>query len=183
MNKLLTLLSRYAPADSQDAALADRIRAFIESDPACFERSNPVGHITGSTWIIDPSGTKALLVQHKKLNKWLQPGGHADGDSDILRVALREAQEETGIPEFEIVSPEIFDVDIHLIPAHGADAQHEHFDIRFALRAKTKEFKISGESHAMAWVDLDKISTYSQEESLLRMARKWKDHCLTKNRG
>ncbi|MDZ7646212.1 MAG: NUDIX hydrolase [Cytophagales bacterium] len=92
------------------------------------------GHITGSAWIVDPSNTQALLVHHAKLNKWVQPGGHADGDENILQVALREAEEETGLKNFKVLSDPPFDVDIHLIPERADFPEHFHFDIRYLLK-------------------------------------------------
>jgi 8-oxo-dGTP pyrophosphatase MutT (NUDIX family) len=170
---LLSLLDRYRPLNARDLAQAARLRLFVASDPRCFERSNPLGHVTGSAWLVDPSGSRVLLTHHKKLGKWLQVGGHADGERDVLAVALREAREETGIANLEPLSEEIFDLDIHRIPAHGVDPEHDHFDIRFAIRAGETVFTVSDESNELAWVEIDRLSEYTQEESMLRMARKW----------
>src|SRR5215510_11521790 len=93
------------------------LRQFVAANPNCFERSLQIGHVTGSAWIVDLDRTHALLTHHRKLNKWLQLGGHADGDPDILRVALREAREESNLDAIRPVSENIFDVDIHVIPA------------------------------------------------------------------
>lgn len=177
---LLDLLTCYVPLDENDRRQAKRIREFIEADPRSFDRQNPVGHITGSAWVVDPTGTRVLLTHHKKLGKWLQVGGHADGERDVMKVALREAQEESGLTDLLPVSSEIFDVDIHPIPAHGSDPAHEHFDVRFAFQARDTAFKVSEESHALAWIEIRKIHEFTSEESLLRMARKWRTRRIQK---
>lgn len=142
---------------------------FINDNLSCFERSN-AGHITGSAWIVNHEGTHALLTHHKKLNSWFQLGGHADGDSDIRRVALKEAQEESGIQILECIIPTIFDIDIHPIPGPC----EYHYDVRYLLRAaKDAQFNVSDESHDLAWVDLTKVSDYSKERSVVRMAEKY----------
>ncbi len=155
---------------SEEKPFLERFRNFIEHNPRCFERSNR-GHITGSAWILNHEGTKALLTHHKKLNSWFQLGGHADGDSDIKRVALKEAQEESGIEHLQFLMPGILDIDIHPIPGPC----EFHYDVRFLLQAPAnKTFTVSDESHDLAWVDLDKISEYSSERSVLRLAEKVK---------
>ena len=136
--------------------------------PNCFDRQ-PGGHITASAWIINPENNAALLTHHKKLNKWLQLGGHCDGDPDVAATALREAQEESGMQEFEFIIPRIFDIDIHAIP----NSCEYHYDVRYLLQAKDSNFIISDESHNLAWVQFDRMHEYAQEESGLRMNEKY----------
>ena len=97
--------------------MVDRISLFVEANTDCFSRELAIGHITGSAWILDSTGTRALLTHHKKLNIWVQPGGHADGDPDVEQVAYREAIEESALIGLEFVDQELFDIDIHQIPA------------------------------------------------------------------
>ncbi len=170
---LLTLLKNYQPLDSADAQQAKKITQFINETPNCFERTHLEGHITASSWLVDSSRKKILLTHHKKLGKWLQLGGHVDGELDVLAAALREAREESGIQDIQPLSVDIFDVDIHFIPEHGTDPSHYHYDIRFLLQAKDSNFTASAESHELAWVEVENLSHYSQEASLSRMARKW----------
>src|SRR5207245_6935322 len=106
----------YRPYDDREAAMVGRLRRFVTEHADCFERSLQTGHITGSAWVVDIDRSHALLTHHRKLNKWLQLGGHADGDPDILRVALREAREESSLESIRAVSEAIIDIDIHLIP-------------------------------------------------------------------
>ena len=170
---LLNLLAAYRPIDDADRAQCARIVKFVDETPACFERSNAAGHVTGSAWVVDKDRARVLLTHHKKLGKWLQLGGHADGDADVPAVALREAQEESGLRDLRLLSKNIFDLDVHPIPAHGADPAHFHYDIRFVFQANGPEPIVTGaESNELAWVDIKNISAYSQEPSLLRMVKK-----------
>ena len=99
---------------------------------------------------------------------WLQLGGHSDGDPDTAAVAKREAEEESGLP-VTLVSAEIFDIDVHAIPARKDDPEHEHFDVRFQLLAERDDFVVSAESIDLAWVPLVDLQQYTDEESILRM--------------
>ena len=102
------------------------------------------------------------------------PGGHADGDSDILQVARREADEESGLVGLKVEDGEIFDIDVHKIPARANETQHLHYDIRFVFRAHgSEEFVVSEESHDLAWVGIAQLESYNVDESVMRMAQKW----------
>ena len=148
--------------------------AFVDAHPDCCERSLLQGHMTGSAWILDRDFRRVLLTHHRKLNRWLQPGGHADGEADILGVALREAREESGLLSICIVESVPFDVDIHVIPARGQEPEHKHYDVRFLFQADGNEaFHVSEESHALAWVSLQDLATRVDiNESVRRMVRK-----------
>jgi 8-oxo-dGTP pyrophosphatase MutT (NUDIX family) len=114
-----------------------------------------------------------LLTHHLKLDKWLQLGGHADGDGDLAAVAGREAREESGLAGLRAVAPEVFDLDRHWIPPRKADSGHYHYDLRFLLEADPAEpLAISSESKALAWVELAAVATLNPEESVARMVRK-----------
>ena len=117
-NDLNARLGEYRSRWPEESETVARFEAFIDSHPDCFERSCPVGHITGSAWIVNRMGGRVLLTHHAKLGRWLQLGGHSDGDPDTLEVALREAREESGL-EVRAVDENIFDLDVHLIPACG----------------------------------------------------------------
>ena len=141
---------------------------FINNNPNCFERSNK-GHITSSVWIINAQKTHALLTHHKKLDIWVQLGGHNDGQIDCKKVAAQEAFEESGIQDLIFLHEDIFDIDIHAIPGPCA----YHYDIRYLMQAKNDQFIISDESHDLAWVPFDKINDYSKEASVVRMNEKF----------
>ena len=147
---------------------------FLGSDGAVFERSHAPGHFTGSAWLVSADGERVLLTHHAKLRRWLQLGGHADGDADLAQVALREAEEESGLCDLA-VEPGIFDLDAHRIPARGSEPEHWHYDVRFVVRATGSEaFELSAESLALAWKPVREIAADPQADaSLRRMARKW----------
>ena len=171
---LLKLLKSYQQKFPEETPCVERYIAFVTSNPHCFERSLEIGHVTGSAWVVNRAGTHTLLTHHKKLDKWLQPGGHADGNSNVLDVALQEAREETGIHNFKVLSDGIFDLDIHLIPARKDIPTHYHYDARFVLQTIDSErYQVSDESHDLAWIEIKKLEELTQEESMLRMARKW----------
>lgn len=170
--ELVNYLTHYQTSFQEEKKFISRFLSLL-SDVPCFERTHLPGHITGSAWIVDARRTQVLLVHHAKLNKWVQPGGHADGDENILRVALKEAEEETGLSKFNIISNRPFDVDIHLIPKRKDFPEHFHYDIRFLIEADPNELvHVSEESHDVKWIKLDDLERYNQERSVLRMKEK-----------
>ncbi len=105
----------------------------------------------------------------------MQLGGHADGNPDVLHVALREASEESGLVEIEPLSGEIFDIDIHRIPKRGNESEHDHYDVRFAMQTVGSEaYLVSDESYNLGWIRIEDLAQVTDEESMFRMARKWK---------
>lgn len=172
--RVLQQLAGHEPAgDAQNRVLA-LFREFAEGNADCCERTLQIGHFTGSAWLVSADGERVLLTHHRKLDRWLQPGGHADGDGDLARVALREAQEESGLRDLALEGG-IFDLDRHAIPARGAEPEHWHYDVRFVVRALgSEQFVVGEESHALAWRAVSDIADdASADESLRRMARKW----------
>jgi 8-oxo-dGTP pyrophosphatase MutT (NUDIX family) len=158
--------------EHERAMLAEFVR-FVATEPRCAERDLVEGHLTGSAWVVDASRTNALLTHHRKLDKWLQLGGHADGDLDLLAVALREAAEESGLTRLRPVSARLFDLDRHWIPARKQDPGHWHYDFRFMIEADADEpLVVTDESHDLFWVEISRMAAYNAEESMLRMARK-----------
>ena len=149
-------------------------RDFLTSAPDVFERSHAVGHFTGSAWLVSHDRSRVLLTHHRKLGIWLQLGGHADGDADLMRVALREAEEESGLDGLSI-EPAIFDLDRHRIPARGAEPEHWHYDVRFVVRSGANEkFIVGDESHDLAWREIvSLIDDQEADPSVRRMAGKW----------
>lgn len=146
---------------------------FISAHLDCLLRSCLEGHLTASAWVVDASRTRTLLTHHRKLNLWVQLGGHADGEADLLAAALREVREESGLTRVRAVSAEIFDVDRHRIPARKVEPEHWHFDVRFLIEADASEpVVVSDESHTVAWVSLEEAQRLNPEESIARMVRK-----------
>ena len=172
---LIEQLKAYKLRFKDEDESTSRFIDFVSRYDKCFERSLKVGHVTGSAWVVNNRKTHVLLTHHRKLNRWLQLGGHADGEPDVLNVALREVREESGLENVEPLTDKIFDIDIHSIPARGDDPEHFHYDIRYAMHAKESEdYVVSKESHDLSWIDIEKLSDITDEKSMLRMARKWK---------
>jgi 8-oxo-dGTP pyrophosphatase MutT (NUDIX family) len=167
-------LQRYRGQWQAEEATVAQFETFLHTHANAFERSNTAGHFTGSCWLVSADGARVLLMHHRKLDRWLQPGGHADGDTDLARVALREAQEETGVADL-CVEGGIFDIDRHCITARADEAEHWHYDVRYVVRAGKDEcFTINQESRALTWRAVtDVASDDSLDVSLRRMARKW----------
>lgn len=152
-----------------------RTHRFVKQHPNCFDRALLVGHVTGSSWVVNPARTHVLMLLHRKLNRWLQLGGHADGDTDIVQVALKETAEESGVDinALTLVSHGIFDVDVHVVHASQHDPRHEHFDIRFLLELDDSiPLPGNDESHQIGWVPLEQISRFNNARSLYRMVQK-----------
>ena len=169
---LIRFFSGYKSAYTEESIFIPDFLSLLAAT-TCYERTHLPGHITGSAWITTPERDSVLLVHHAKLNRWLQPGGHADGDENVLRVALREAEEETGLQTFKIVTELPFDVDIHLIPERKDFPAHHHYDVRFLVEAAREEkIVVSEESHDVKWVPLSELERYTTEQSVLRMKAK-----------
>ena len=173
--RLLSLLEFYYRKHRTEIQVKKLI-AVLNSDQYCFHRTNYSGHFTASAWILNENRDKALMTHHKKLNMWLQLGGHADGNTDLIDVARKEAMEESGIEKIRLLKDEIFDVDIHLVPKFKDQPSHKHFDIRFIFEANENNEQISfnHESHKVLWIKLDKIKNYNSEVSIRKMIEKTK---------
>ena len=174
---LLDLLARYRAAHPGEAPCADRVRALVETRRDCFERSCFPGHVTASAWLLSPDGRRFLLTHHRKLDRWLQLGGHADGDADVAAVALREAREESGLAELRFAwapdGPVPIDLDVHRIPARGSEPAHHHHDVRFVLVAAPGQTILeSDESAALEWFEMDALEDVADDDSVLRLGRK-----------
>lgn len=168
---LIDALELYASDFPEEAEFRKEFLYLLKSE-RCFQRDHLPGHITGSAFIVDESRTRTLLTHHAKLNKWLQPGGHADGDENIFAVAIREALEETGLA-VSVIDPDIFDIDIHTIPQRKDFPQHLHYDVRILVQASSLDkYQVTEESHDLAWVDISAIGSFTDNESILRMAKK-----------
>lgn len=170
---LLQKLEAYQPKHEEEKVYKQQIIEFVIHHPNCFERTLEIGHITASCWLINKDGSQALLTHHAKLNKWFQLGGHCDGDSDVLAVALKEAHEESGISDIKPVSNDIFDIDVHLIPASNKEQAHYHYDIRFLLQANNDNIIVSDESHDVRWFGNNRSELPTNSQAVLRMFSKW----------
>jgi 8-oxo-dGTP pyrophosphatase MutT (NUDIX family) len=172
--ELLDDVRAYAPRDERERGMRDRLAAFLETyGSRAFDRALAPGHITASAWIVDPERTRAVLLHHRKLARWLQLGGHVDGDPDVRRAALREAREESGLRTLRLIGDDIYDIDVHRIPARANEPEHDHYDLRFALEADPREPLVSNEeSHDVRWIPLEELERYDIDDSVRRLAAK-----------
>jgi len=163
-------IGAFVPQDARDRDVWNQIAGFVATQPRAFSRDPLIGgHVTGSAFILSTDKTCALLTHHRKLDIWIQLGGHCDGIADARFVALKEGYEESGLARLRLVSDAVFDVDIHEIPASPKDPTHLHYDVRFLMQAEAGDIVVSAESKALAWVPLARMEEFSTEPSLLRM--------------
>jgi len=171
LDRARALLAGLAPRDDSQARARAFMLAWIDAHPDAHRRSCLAGHLTASALLLDAAGERALLTLHRKLGRWLQLGGHCDGDANLPAVALRECLEESGIPGLRI-DPEPVDLDVHRIPARAGEPEHWHLDTRFLVRAPEGAREQAGdESHALGWFSAGEARTLAADDSLLRLFR------------
>jgi 8-oxo-dGTP pyrophosphatase MutT (NUDIX family) len=167
--------------EAEEAHRRDMI-VLLDSTPQCFERTAFPAHFTGSALVVSADGSRALLHHHRKLDRWLQFGGHCDGDENVLRVAQREALEESGIGGLILAAARPFDLDIHEIPARTTEPAHFHYDVRWVLIApENAAFTPSDESHELRWFTAPEMLALKLDIGLQRLAAKWQ--ALAARRG
>lgn len=173
LNSAQRELARYRPTDEREQAFHARLLELL-STPEPWSRSQfRPGHLTASAFVLSPQSDALLLIFHRKLGIWIQPGGHLEaGDLDLEAAARREVAEEVGLALASSASSAIFDVDIHAIPARKSEPEHEHFDVRFCFQAKSVAFATNDEVVDARWVQLSQIDQVTADESVLRAARK-----------
>lgn len=139
-----------------------------------FSRDHYVpGHFTASAFVLSPDGETLLLLYHKKLRRWLQPGGHIEpGDIDLEAAARREVLEEVGLGDLALAHDGIFDLDVHAIPERGSEPAHQHHDVRYLFRANPLAERTPDEMHSLQWVPVDRIADVVSDDSVLRAVRK-----------
>lgn len=167
---LAAQLERYQPADARERRHLERMRGLLDApgDPFARDRYAP-GHFTASAFVLSPDAERVLLVLHGKLGRWLQPGGHVDpADASVLDTALRELGEETGLDGAELVVSDPLDLDVHRIPPFGDAPEHEHFDVRFLLRARSEACRAGSDAKSARWFELDAVSASESDQSVLR---------------
>ena len=168
------VLEAIAAADLDHVAdTRDRVLAFLAEHPDALHRSCAEGHLTASALVVDPADGRFVVLLHRKLERWLQPGGHADGDDDLAAVALLEATEETGLAGLRVRTPAV-DLDVHEVRPPG-EAPHLHLDLRFVVEAPPGSAAAgpppgNHESHELRWVSLADLDALGVDASLRRLA-------------
>ena len=172
MIEFIEKIRAFAPYSESESSTKERFLDFAINNSDAFHRSNLKGHFTASAFVVDRENAKILLIHHKKLDKWLQPGGHCDGDENTLMVAIKEVQEETGV-EITPDNQPIIDLDIHVIPERKGIPEHEHFDVRYIFESDSTSPLIQNhETVDLKWIDYDEVKKYTTEESVLRILQK-----------
>ncbi len=172
--RVLDQLREYASADAAEAEHRRAMLELLESSEDAFSRGHfAPGHFTASCYIVDPAG-RLLLHHHKRLDRWLQMGGHVEGDEWPELAALREGREESGLQDLVQGSEGIFDLDIHPIPAAKGEPDHAHFDIRYLACTGSPEAAVvdRAESNDLAWVTLDRAAELMPGPDSARVLRK-----------
>ena len=171
-------LLRHIPGDDREAGDRAAILRLVETEPACFTRTTfTPGHVTGSGFIVHTASRRVLLHHHRRLDAWLQMGGHDDGENDSRATALRESAEESGLTDLVLLSPEILDVDLHAIPAGKGEPPHLHHDVRYALATLAPDAiqRDDAESVDLRWFSLEEAAAAMGDpdatRALARLAR------------
>lgn len=172
---LLKELLAYAPSDRQETKHRDAMVTLLEAgaDPFCRDQFFP-GHFTASAFVLNPERNALVLILHRKLKRWLQPGGHIEpGDTSPLAAAARETREETGLQTIACSASQLFDLDVHAIPGRLESPEHKHYDLRFLLCAQMEsELLPNDEVTDAKWVPLADVSTWESDASVMRAVRK-----------
>jgi 8-oxo-dGTP pyrophosphatase MutT (NUDIX family) len=166
------LLGQHDTVDAQELEHLRRMRLLLETGSEPFARTHlSPGHFTASAFVVSEDRQRVLLILHRKLKRWLQPGGHIDADDDgPLAAAIREVREETGLNDVRPLGEGLLDVDVHAIPALGNEPPHEHFDLRFCLTTSEAGAEGSDEIDGLAWVPLSEITKVHTDASVWRAA-------------
>jgi 8-oxo-dGTP pyrophosphatase MutT (NUDIX family) len=168
--RLSSALEEHARSYPPNAPIVARMRELLDRGGQPYSRQQvEPGHFTASAFVLCPERQRVLLVNHAKLGRWLQPGGHVEAsDLDLESTARREVTEETGVRPGQRLGFGIFDVDIHAIPARPKEGAHLHFDVRYAFVAEGRALAVSDEVLGARWVELSAVAGLTDEESILR---------------
>ncbi|MBQ7455316.1 MAG: NUDIX hydrolase [Clostridia bacterium] len=166
---LIEALARYVPFNAQEEMDRKLILVRLETVPAVFSRENALAHMTASAWVTNPARTKVLMAYHNLYRSWSWLGGHADGETDLLAVALREVREESGICSVRPVLREPFSIESLTVDGHVKRGQyvssHLHLNVTYLLEADENEALAAkpDENSAVAWFSLDDAIAASSE--------------------
>lgn len=177
VSQVAALLERHSPHDDAERQSLDRMRRLASAGDGSLTRDHYVpGHFTCSAWVLSADRQQAALIFHAKLKRWLQPGGHIEpDDADPRAAALREVREEIGLGADDLDDGELFDLDVHVIPARPSKGEpaHEHHDLRFCFVARAgATLEADTDAEAAKWVPLGEISELESDASVMRMVAK-----------
>ena len=150
-------IQKYVPCNEQEVCDKEQMLAFLQSNPDCLDRVNKVGHFTASVWVVNPERTKTLMVYHNLYDSWSWIGGHADGEEDLCKVALRELSEETGVKHARLISSEIFSLETLTVDGHIKRGKyvpcHLHFNVTYLAEADEAETLVinKNENKGVKW--------------------------------
>ncbi|HVR39393.1 MAG TPA: NUDIX domain-containing protein [Thermoanaerobaculia bacterium] len=179
-DQLLAQLRVHAPADDAEARDLESLVNLLTTADDVFSRAHfAPGHVTASCYIVDPASERLLLHHHRRLDRWLQMGGHVEAGELPHEAALREGSEESGLGDLELIPigqriPAILDVDVHRIPAGRGEPDHDHFDVRYIARTAAPEAITidRAESNELAWLPLDRAEALMNAPESTRVVRK-----------
>lgn len=178
---VIDLFAQYRAFDETEQRHTHAVQEFLATHDDCFSRNNSAGHITASAFVVTSDLQEVVLVHHKKIDKWFQPGGHTEPeDTSIEMSARREVLEETGLDNLQVVTKGIFDVDVHRIAEYGGVAEHKHYDIRFLYIAQTIDIVASDESNQVAWVSIERMLECNDSSAFKRAQHKLQSINLNK---
>ena len=167
--ELTEAIRAFRPENEQEEADKKGILAFLAANENAFTRDNTIAHMTASAWVVNHDRTKVLMVYHKIYDSWSWTGGHADGEEDLLAVALREVTEETGVSSVTPVSKDIFSLEILTVDGHEKHGSyvpsHLHMNVTYLLEADEEEplTVCEVENKGVAWFGLDEALSASSE--------------------
>ena len=173
LRQLLALLDAYDPSSGEVEAKREMLELAEGADDPFSRYLFEPGHFTASGFVLSPDGRSLLMVHHRRLDRWLQPGGHIDPTGEqVVEASMREIEEETGIGNLVLAGDGIFDIDVHRVPARKGEPAHYHFDVRFLFHTADADVVAADEVHDAAWVALGDVAGITEDESVLRAVRK-----------
>ena len=162
--ELLDALNRFRPCNEQEETDKKQILSLLSSEQDLYTRDNPVAHLTASSWVVSPDRKQVLLIYHNLYRSWAWMGGHADGDRDLCRVALRETREESGLQDLTLVSPDIFSLESLTVDGHEKRGKfvssHLHLNVTYLLEADPRQpIRVKpDENSGVAWFPVEEVA-------------------------